>query len=536
MATNKGFIRDWRDNILLPITRGELVLDSEGIIALNSEQFLAGGKDGTNGLPGLITAAERAMLSGGGSGGGIQDIYKKLEYINTGLLINGVPLNFYNNSNVQTTINLTSTTDDSRISVSPSGNVVYFSLASINTDETKVTNTILKNITVDKYGRVTEVSGAALTNAEIPDLDGKKITNSVLTTCTTAVNDIVNDPKAIANKYYVDKAIEGVTGMATGALKFGGPIATANAAALYLANTDYLNHYFKVTGTFTLTADQLYSETESTTNKTVKVGDTLIIHSSQKYVHVPSGDDITTITIQEENQTAVVDKEIGNIGFQFSSIFNVTNIGGNFASINIQKADDTHDGYLSKEDYTKFNSYADNLAVKYNQSIVSTIPGAYKIGTITIGGVDTIIYGKDSTTKLTVNNGATNAYDPILKFEELGETAKNITFKGGNGIQVRKVTESDTIEYVANIGINTDSSKYLSSNGYQIGVKIGSTVDTVINEGLTDYEEFATFRNNTITILNGTLTFSAITDSLKDESKDLHYGSTDLKTAITVTI
>ena len=166
MATNKGFIRDWRDNILLPITRGELVLDSQGIIALNSEEFLAD-KDG-NGLPGLITAAERAMLSGGGSGGGISDIYKKLEYINTGLLINGGPVKFYNTDNVQTTINLTSTTDDSRISVLANGNVVYFSLASIDTDETEIENTILKNITVDKYGRVTSVSGSALTNAEIP--------------------------------------------------------------------------------------------------------------------------------------------------------------------------------------------------------------------------------------------------------------------------------------------------------------------------------------------------------------------------------
>jgi hypothetical protein len=42
MATNKGFIKDLQGNNLLPITRGELVLDKDGNIALNSKYFLAG--------------------------------------------------------------------------------------------------------------------------------------------------------------------------------------------------------------------------------------------------------------------------------------------------------------------------------------------------------------------------------------------------------------------------------------------------------------------------------------------------------------
>ena len=32
MATNKGFIKDWKGNKILPITRGELVLDKDGNI------------------------------------------------------------------------------------------------------------------------------------------------------------------------------------------------------------------------------------------------------------------------------------------------------------------------------------------------------------------------------------------------------------------------------------------------------------------------------------------------------------------------
>ena len=38
----KGFIKDWNGNKMLPITRGELVLDVEGNGALTSNLFLAG--------------------------------------------------------------------------------------------------------------------------------------------------------------------------------------------------------------------------------------------------------------------------------------------------------------------------------------------------------------------------------------------------------------------------------------------------------------------------------------------------------------
>mgnify|MGYP006382565007 FL=1 len=36
MATSKGFITDFGGNKLLPITRGELVLDKDGNVALTS--------------------------------------------------------------------------------------------------------------------------------------------------------------------------------------------------------------------------------------------------------------------------------------------------------------------------------------------------------------------------------------------------------------------------------------------------------------------------------------------------------------------
>ena len=78
------------------------MLDKDGNVALNSEYFLAG----VNGSGyGLVTAAERAMLSGGGTGStvNIGNLATKLNYINTGLYFNEVQLQFYNDSSTGTT-------------------------------------------------------------------------------------------------------------------------------------------------------------------------------------------------------------------------------------------------------------------------------------------------------------------------------------------------------------------------------------------------------------------------------------------------
>jgi hypothetical protein len=65
---------------------------------------LAGGKDGQGNLPGLITAAERAMLRGGSeNGNSLADLYTKVGYINNGLRINNQPIKFYSDANNPTT-------------------------------------------------------------------------------------------------------------------------------------------------------------------------------------------------------------------------------------------------------------------------------------------------------------------------------------------------------------------------------------------------------------------------------------------------
>jgi hypothetical protein len=83
--------------------------------------------------------------------------------------------------------------------------------------------TFVKGITVDKFGRVSSVSSGNLTNNEIPaELSNKKLIAATLDNCTTTT--VGDDVNSIVNKDYVDKAVKGATQIATGALKFGGPL------------------------------------------------------------------------------------------------------------------------------------------------------------------------------------------------------------------------------------------------------------------------------------------------------------------------
>lgn len=537
ITTNKGFIKDWLGNYILPITRGELVLDVDGNAAFQSEHFLA--KDGH---PGLITAAERAMLTGGTSGSGITDLYTKLGYINSGLSFGGSAVNFYNSDGDATPIRVVSS-GTNKISISVgTDNTVNLGLAALTTADTSVSN-ILKSITVDRYGRVTAVTGAALTNAEIPStLTGKTLVNGVLTNCTTSSTEIGTDAKAVVNKSYVDTKIQEITGLATGALKFGGPISDATTATSYLTNKSYWNQYFKATAEFNLSTSDLY-DTAGITGSTVKikVGDTLITYAanisdtSAKFVYVPSGDDITTITVDGDNNASpAVLNQVGNVTLKFSSLFSVVNnpTGSKTAYISIPVATSTQNGYLSKEDYAKFSNYATTLKVEYAGEIAEGSTGSYKIGTLTIGTTTSAIYGKNNVSALTLTNGTTNAYNPILKFTETGVADVKFTFTGLNGIKTKK--NGNAIEFTAANEVATDSTKYLEiESGYKFKVKIGSVENNTVTNGLTDYDEFSTFRSN---VLTKTTVFEVISNSLTDTSKDYYYGSTDLKTAITLTI
>lgn len=543
MATNKGFIKDFEGNHILPITRGELVLDKNGVIAFNSEDFLA--KDNH---PGLVTAAERAMLMGGGTNGGIQDIYTKLGYINSGLKVGEVVLSFYNNDGA-TPIQIVA---DNTINVSSSENKISFGLNNLTEDSHTVAN-IIKSLTVDKYGRVTSVSGEALNNDDIPStLSGKTLTG-----CTAEVTDQATN-STIVNKKYVDDLVKAasdkLTGIASGALVFGGVLEDAEAAKGTLnpadSSVDYNNHYFKVTKQFTLPAEYLHFETSQ---KTIKLGDTLIVHtdsqSNKKFVHIPSGDDYTAITI-EQNNAEILTGAQRDITFDFGKQFTVTKqANSQYISIEIPTASTTASGILSKEDYQKFLTYSSkDLTIDYN----SSISGTYDIGTLTIGGQSFTLQGINTTYNLAVENSTSDSiFNPYLKFTETNGTLSSnevkIQVKGSGLAQVTNtegkslnvfVPAMEVVEQDGNDIKETGGTSYLTvTDGYKLGVKIGSITGNTINDGLTTYRQH-------LAAFSQTLTFLKIENSLKrpeglsneDFNKAYMYGSTALKQAVDVEI
>ena len=542
MAITKGFIKDWGGNRILPITRGELVLDQDGKMALSSKYFEAG----YNGNEyGLISAADLAKISGGSSGEGISDIYAKLNQINSGLMVNNTALNFYTAAGVATPIKIGSVGDGKITITLGTGNTVNLSLEELQSDVTAITQ-IIKSITVDKYGRVTSVTGGALTNAEIPEeLTGKTITNGTIKNGVTDVKDVANNELAIVNKAYVDSKFSQVTGMATGALKFAGPLNDSTIANAALTNKDAFYSYYKVTKKFNISKSNLYDTTGVTGDTLeVQIGDSLIVYpenptdTTAKFVYIPSGDDITTITVTKDNATTPpFNTKLGNVILKFSDLFSITNPSqGNTAYISIPQVSNSTDGYLSKTDYATFKNYANTLNVSYSEAF-STGNGLYTIGTLTIGTATHTIYGLNNVSTLSLENGSgsgTNAaFNPVIKFTETGVTNDvNITVKGVNGVVTKK--NGNAIEIGAVNEVATDSTNYLEiTSGYQFKVKLGSVNNNQVVHGLTDYEEFATFRSN---VIQTTVKFEIITNSLKEAGNDYYYGSKDLKDAVDVTI
>lgn len=537
MGTSKGFIKDWQGNKILPITRGELVLDKDGNIALNSEYFLAG----VNGSGyGLVTAAERAMLSGGGTGStvNIGNLATKLNYINTGLYFNDFQLQFYNDSSTGTTatpikitanpangITLTTSTN-----TQDNSHIVSLSLTPLVSPGTTISK-IIKNITVDDYGRVTSVSGDVLTNDDLPaTISGKTISGGVLSNCTTE-GEVTSESSSLAvvNKSYVDKKFNAANTIATGSLKFGGPIESAKEIETCLTSSEYWNTYYKITKVFELSTNNFYEKSGITTNSIwTEIGDTIIIYpvdGVSKIVYIPSGDDITAITVKNQNVSPVLSNKTGYITFSFSPVFSVEASPENSktALISLPKVTTAVDGYLSKGDYAEFKSYKSSY-----ENILTEQAGLYNIGKLTIGNTEHIIKGKNNISELTLENGANDLpSNPKLRFKETGKTDVDITLQGHNGISINK--DGNSIKIGAQI--EEDSKTYLTTNDQnQLKVVIGEVKDNTVTNGLVDLATLSY-------LLNFTTTFEIITDPLNGtDNTKYKYGNELLKTAITVTI
>jgi hypothetical protein len=193
MTSIKGFIKNYKNEILLPITRAELVKDSAGITALRSQQFCA-----TTTEHGLMSPDDKKKLDNISGAGNLATIAANIIALSTSIKINDVPLNLLSKP----------------LNIKNSNEII----AAYNTNNGTLTYTIGTNLT-DK----------TLVNAMVSQAPTKDL--------------------GVANKQYVDKAVAGAIGISTGALKYQGVVSNADG----ITKTE--GFYYKVASPFTLDND-----------------------------------------------------------------------------------------------------------------------------------------------------------------------------------------------------------------------------------------------------------------------------------------
>lgn len=256
-VTKKGFIHDFIGNTLLPITRAELVLDSQGKIALHSQEFLAG-----NGKPGLISAEDRELIKKltGGEEMNLSDLYDKINYINTGLQINGVALSFYNETQGSTPINFTS---NGSVKFSIQNNAVTANVADTIAD---------KNYVDSKFNGLSVIATGALTFGGVIKQENVQYT------------DWYNN--------YLKK--------------------------------ECANHYYKVATSVTIQKDHLFESSTDIYVKLGDTLIVYQSGENYKFVHIPSGDDpITRLSIYN-GTTQILNEAVDNVTLTFGNEFTVT--------------------------------------------------------------------------------------------------------------------------------------------------------------------------------------------------------------------
>lgn len=481
----KGFLQDFSGNKMLPITRAELVLDSEGNIALTSALFEAG-QGGSK--FGLISAGDLTALkniTGGTTGGqNLGDIYNKLTAINTSLKVGETSLPFYSVSENTVTAKTINFVGQNGIKLYASDSNIYVELDKLNPAPSSVVNQIVTNITVDDYGRVTAVSGTSkLDNSALPDtISGKELSECIVTTTGNAENSLVN-------KKYVDDAVSGATAIASGALVFKGSLKDSVRAATILDDSRNNQTYYKIEEDFSLGNQYIHDATPTNGNTKLYSGDTLIAYKPSesttplKFIYIPSGNDITAIQVGTTVTQNIMYKQNGLVGFMFDDALFTVKENSNAAMIELKAASNNNPGYLSQEGYVKLQNAT---SVSYESKEI----GSLVLGTITIDDVPYEIKGINNITKLSLDVGADAtkpSSNPRLKFEESGEDTSYITFEGGPGIIVKKKENESKIEFGSALTVDTNSSAYLtlSDNKDTVGIKLGTITNwNTTTEGL----------------------------------------------------
>ena len=532
MATTiKGFIKDYNGNPLLPITRAELVLDKHGMQALHSSEFEAKLPDESTdfpGLPGLITAAEKALihtLDGNSGSGTISDIYSQIGTLfNIGIKVNDTPLSFYDAQKQATPISFI---NSDNIAITNVDNTVTLDLVTKNLSKT--IESIVNKVEVDEFGRVTNVEGSN-TLANIT------INNGIVSeSITDASSDL-----AIANKSYVDSKFNTANSVASGALKFAGVISNSTKLdEIWNSISTKVNYYYKVGFEGTISANRLYDGEE----KSVKLGDTLIVYKEDKvvkFVHIPSGDEpITSITVKDSSNNGI-ENAIGSVAFSFATPFGVTDKGDGKVEISLPTLSADNEigvGLLSRTDYDNFKTYSAK-SIQYTPTITAQSKDSYKIGDIDFGNNDSrAIYGQNTTYELGLTNGYASGEDlvkdPKLVFTPSSGDASVIQFIGSTGIRIEN--DNNKVKVTPNITSN-DETYIKVSNGSVIGVNLGKVNDNGdIENGLIDYQ---TTVNYVAQVHQTAAHFTAITNSLFDNetSTTYCYGGDNLISVISVEI
>lgn len=521
MATFKGFLQDFNGNKMLPVTRAELVLDASGNIALTSALFEAGYNGGNS--YGLISAGDLAALkaiTGGTTGGqNLGDIYNKLTAINQGIKVGNTPTPFYTESNGVITANTIALVNGDGVNITSDGSNITVALAEVTPNPQSVTNQVVTGVTVDKYGRVT---GMTSTQTVASSMIEDTLSNKTLSGCTTTNG---TSDTSLVNKKYVDDAVGVATGIASGALVFSGTLESATGATTVLENPDNNQRFYKVSTAFSLDNTYLLNDSDSGTTF-IAIGDTLIAYKPAgeallKFVHIPSGNDITAISVGTTNKLDTMYVQNGAVGIAFDDTLFTVNPEGNTATIAIKQASSDDSGYLSSDDYKKFMAAYD---AQTSVSYASNNKGNVVLGTLTIDGTGYEILGTDNKSKLSLvaGEGENANINPRLQFEETGETTTHITLEGGVGVQVTKGESKVVIS--SNLDIKEGSESYI-------------TLDETKSELSVNLAGFTDWYNTTDGLVNMATLKQVVSSYAVNftewDSTQMKYGSTELAAAVT---
>lgn len=530
MTTIKGFIKDYNGNPLLPITRAELVLDKNGMPALHSAEFEAQLPDASTnfvGLPGLITAAEKALihtLDGNSGSGTISEIYNQLNRLfAVGIKVNDTTLSFYDTTKQATPISFI---NSDNIAVTSKDNTITIDLVPKNYENT--VEQIVNKIEVDRFGRVTNVDGS------------NTLTGIVISNGTVAKSITSNSADlAIANKSYVDDKFATANSVALGALKFDGVILTSTKLEeIWNSKDAKVNYYYKIGFDGAISAEKFHDNAA----KSVKLGDTLIVYKQGevvRFVHIPSGDEPTTSITVKDSSNQGIENVIGSVVFNFAAPFEIADKNNGHVEISLPTlaADNQVGvGLLSRTDYNNFKTYSAK-SIQYIPTIKNDSADSYKIGDINFGDGNSAIYGQNTTYELGLTNGYDSgnevAKNPKLVFTPSSGDANVIQFIGSDGIRIEK--NNNSINFTPNI--ITDTPTYITvKNGSVVGVNLGTVgEDGSIENGLIDYE---TTVNYVKAVHQVAAQFTAITNSLEgtETAETYCYGGTNLKNIITIEI